>query len=278
MRRLATIGAMAAAMLILWGLLNARADPVVRRATLALMNWPARARPVRVALLSDVHFGSVAMGPGRLRRIVAQINMLRPDLIVIAGDFVAGHDKASGTRAIADAAPILRGLRAPLGVVAVRGNHDNWGTRAQVHAALTRAGVTVLENWAVVRGPLAIGGLADITRRHDIGGTARLLRQLPGAKVLVAHEPDFANYLPADVPLLLAGHTHCGQVLIPFYGAAERVTDDPRLLCGVVRFAKRITVITGGLGTSVIPLRFGAPPDVWLLTLGPRPAGARPGR
>ena len=146
------------------GLHNARADPIVRRMTVRLPHWPAGAAPVRVVLLSDIHLGSAAMDVDRLSRIVAQVNALHPDLVLIAGDFVAGHNRACGAAAAVALAAPLRALRAPLGVVAVRGNHDNWGSNAVVAAALGRAGVAVLRNAATMRGPLAIGGVADATR------------------------------------------------------------------------------------------------------------------
>src|SRR3954462_6463540 len=90
-----------AAGLALWGHINARADPIVRRANVALPDWPAGAQPVTVALFSDVHIGNSTMDADRLTRIVAQVNALKPDLVLIAGDFASVHDSTGAPAGIA---------------------------------------------------------------------------------------------------------------------------------------------------------------------------------
>jgi predicted MPP superfamily phosphohydrolase len=199
---------------------DARADPLVRRLTVPLADWPRGARPVRVALASDVHIASATMDGVRLRRIVAQINAERPDLIVLAGDFIEGHDPAEPARVAPALIGALRGLRAPLGVVAVLGNHDYSTNAPVVLRALKAAGIVVLRNQAIARGPLAIGGIDDDTHRHDdVARTVAELSGLSGARVMIAHSPELARQLnritPAPAGLLLAGHTHCGQVVLP---------------------------------------------------------------
>ncbi|WP_375393123.1 metallophosphoesterase [uncultured Sphingomonas sp.] len=258
------------------GYRHARADPVVRRMTVRLPHWPAGAAPVTVALLSDIHLGGPAMDASRLARIVAQVDALRPDLVLIAGDFVFGHDPAKGVRFAGGLAAPLARLRAPLGVVAVLGNHDHWTAPAAVTGALGRAGVTVLANQAAERGPLAIVGVDDAFSGHAAPGAAlAAARRLPGAPVLLTHTPGLA-LPPGAAPLVLAGHTHCGQVVLLWVGTVvatspllHRRLFDPRYRCGAVRDPGRLTIVTAGLGTSVVPLRFGAPPDLWLLRLGP---------
>ena len=261
-----------------WSYRNARADPVFRQARIAMAGWPAGARPVRVAFISDIHLGSSVMDVARLKRIATQIAARQPDLVVIAGDFVAGHGRVEGARSAAALGDALAVLRLPLGIVAVRGNHDNWSSRGGVHLALARAGIRLIENEAVVRGPLSIGGIADVTRHPDPAKTFAAMRALPGARVLVAHEPDYARGVPHDVPLFLAAHTHCGQIVLPFVGPVKPPIANLRYLCGLVRDPGHVTVIGGGLGTSVVPLRLGAPSDVWILTLGPTTAAAHRGR
>ena len=251
-----------------WGFLNARADPVVRRATLALPNWPAGAAPVRVVLFSDVHIASATMNEARLARIVGQVNALKPDLVLIAGDFASGHDSARAAEMARGLSP-LAGLRTRLGVIATFGNHDEWTSPAVIRRALETAGVTVLDNQAVQRGPLAIGGAGDAYTGHqDLPALGDAMRGLTGARIVLTHSPDLAPQLPADMSLLLAGHTHCGQIVLPLYGPITHVAA-PRYRCGVIHEKGRTIIVTGGLGTSTVPLRFGAPPDLWLLTLGP---------
>lgn len=243
---------------------EARADPVVRRMTVRLPGWPAGARPVRVLLWSDLHLGNGATGPRRLARLVARANALHPDLVILAGDYVAGH-RAPDASAAAPMLAGLRGLHAP--VVAVMGNHEYWTDAPRVEAALRAAGVLVLANTAVRQGPLAIGGVDDMVNgRADAAATVAAMRALGGAPVLLSHSPDLAPRLPAGVPLLLAGHSHCGQIVLPGYGPVVEVTR-PRYRCGAIREGRRLTIVTAGTGTSVVPLRWGAPPDWWLLTL-----------
>ncbi len=98
MRRATKWGAAACAVLLALlgaataiGLVESRARPIERQATIPMSGWPAGATPVRIALLSDIHLGNRAMDPARLRSIVGQVNAARPDLVLIAGDFVGGH-------------------------------------------------------------------------------------------------------------------------------------------------------------------------------------------
>lgn len=245
----------------------ASADPVVRRATVRLPNWPAGARPVTVLLWSDLHLSDRATGPERLKRLAGLANALRPDLIVLAGDYIAGHEPEDA--AVAPELRALRGLRAPFGVVAVMGNHDYWTDGRKVRRALEGAGVTMLANAAVRRGPLAVGGVDDmVNRRADVPATMAAVRRAGGAALLMSHSPDIAPRLPADAPLLFAGHTHCGQMLLPGYGPPVDVAAR-RYRCGAVREDGRLTIVTAGTGTSVLPMRLGAPPDWWLVTVGP---------
>ncbi|RYY23891.1 MAG: metallophosphoesterase [Sphingomonadales bacterium] len=248
---------------------EAMRDPVVREASLSLPGWPEGAAPVKVVLISDLHIGSVAMGAERLTRIVSQINALKPDLVVIAGDFISGHAANSAARIGEPMVAPLSGLKPPLGVVAALGNHDHWTGGAATRALLQRAGVTVVDNDAVQRGPLAIGVVGDEpTRNDDIPAALAAMAKLPGGRLMLSHSPDIFPDLPADT-VLLAGHTHCGQLVLPLFGPLAEVSDfGARYRCGLVRERKGVVVVTAGLGTSVIPLRLGAPPDLWLLTLG----------
>jgi predicted MPP superfamily phosphohydrolase len=258
------------------GLVNALADPLERSGAVGLPNWPAGAAPIKVALLSDIHIGNVAMDAARLRRIVSQVEAAKPDLILLAGDYVVGHD-ATGidARAVQLTGP-LSGLRAPLGTLAVLGNHDYWTEAQRVRAALTSAGVTVLDNQSVRRGPIIVAGISDAFSGHDDIAATLATAQAPGPVVALTHAPEIAPRLPPTVHLLLAGHTHCGQVVLPVIGVvpgwsphAHRSLHNPRYLCGVIHDPGRTVIVTGGVGSGTLPLRIGAPPDFWLITLGP---------
>lgn len=263
------------AALVTWR--NARADPVVRRAVIALPRWPAGAAPIRVALVSDVHLASAAMDEGRLTRIVERIAALRPDLLLVAGDFIEGDVPADAAGIAVPLARALSRIRPRLGIVAVPGNHDHWTSVAAMTQAVERAGGMVLANRAIVRGPLAIGGVDDeYTGHDDLPGTLAALRPLSGARVLLTHSPDLAPLVPADVTLVLAGHSHCGQVVLPLVGPPVLpLRTRRRYMCGIVREGARTTIVTAGLGTSELPFRLAAPPDLWLLTLGPQRTARR---
>lgn len=260
------------------GLREAVSRPVRREARLALAGWPRDAPPLRVALLSDIHLGNRAMTPERLGRIVEEVDAARPDVVLIAGDFLAGRrSDGAEEKAPALTAPLSR-LKAPLGVVAVLGNHDYWTAPDAVRAALERAGVTVLANRAVQRGPLALLGVDDaFSGRDDVPATLASAR-VRGVPVVLSHSPDVVHRLGAGFPLVLAGHTHCGQVVLPWYGpvttraplAGWKPLYDPRYRCGVIARDGRTVVVTAGLGSGTTPIRLGARPDWWLLTLAPR--------
>lgn len=256
---------------------SATREPVVRRASLTLPNWPGGEPGIRAVLISDVHVGGPDMPPERLARIVSQVNALSPDLVVIAGDLIT--DKRAATRwySMAEAIAPMAGFRTRLGAFAVLGNHDHWRDGDAARVALKRAGVRLLENEAVQVGPLALGGLDDdFTGRARVAPTVAALRALPGAKMVLSHSPDPFLELPRDVQLMVAGHTHCGQVALPFYGALQTMSRyGRRYACGIVREEGRTLIVTAGLGTSGVPLRLVAVPDMWLIELGPRRAGAR---
>ncbi|HEX8261762.1 MAG TPA: metallophosphoesterase [Allosphingosinicella sp.] len=271
LQRLFVMLLLAATAVVAWAYWTAVSDPVVRSTRVAAARWPGNVPPLRLLLMSDVHVGGPDMPPARLRRIVEQINRLRPDIVLIAGDLVT--DKRLATRYYShdEAVAPLAGLRPRLGTVAVLGNHDHWRDAAAARRALAEANIRVLANQAVQVGPVAVGGLDDdFTGRADLRATLAALRRLDGPRLILSHSPDpFPDAAP-DVFLMLAGHTHCGQVAPPLIGPLSTMSKyGRRYACGVVRERGRTLVVTAGLGTSGIPLRLGAVPDLWLVEVGP---------
>jgi predicted MPP superfamily phosphohydrolase len=280
LQRLFLALAFAGTLLLLFCYWTAVSDPVVRSARVAVDGWPSGEPGLRLLLLSDVHVGGPDMPPERLRRIVGQINRLEPDVVLIAGDLVT--DKRLATRYYShdEAVAPLTGLRPRLATVAVLGNHDHWRDAAAARRALARAGIFLLENEAVQVGPVAVGGLDDdFTDRADLPAALAALRALKGPKLILSHSPDpFAEPAP-EVFLMLAGHTHCGQIAPPLVGPLSTMSDHGRrYACGMVREGGRTLVVTAGLGTSGIPLRLGAVPDMWLVEIGPRRAKLKGGQ
>lgn len=261
------------------GYREATAPPVVRRLVLAVPQFPSGAAPVRILLFSDLHVHGPDMPPERVARIVDQINALHPDLIVAAGDFV-GDNWVGARYGVAEAIAPLGALKARYGVYAVLGNNDYDAGAAEIVRALEGAGVRVLRNEAVAAGPLAVGGLdGRLYGTRAAWKAARdkafdALARTPGTELLIVHRPDEFVRTPQSVSLVLAGHTHCGQVVLPIVGALATGSDYGRkYLCGVIREGPKTLVVTAGLGTSHVPLRIGAPPDMWLITVasqGPR--------
>jgi hypothetical protein len=256
-----------------WAYRTATADPVVREAEVALAGWPAGRRPLRALLVSDIHVAGPDMPPARLARIVEQMRALRPDLVLIAGDLVSDKKWSTRRYTMVEAVAPLARLRAPLGVFAVLGNHDHWRDAGQARAALRAAGVRVLDNDAARAGPLAIGGLDDaFTDRDDLAATLRAMERVGGVPVLLSHSPDPFPAVPARIGLMVAGHTHCGQIVLPWYGTISTMSDHgDRYACGRIDEEGKSLFVTAGLGTSILPLRIGARPDIWLIRIGPEP-------
>lgn len=264
-------------LLAAWGYSNAVAEPVVRRATVGLRDWPAATAPLRIALLSDLHVAGPDMPPRRLAAIVAQVNAAQPDLVLLAGDFVSDKRVATRRYSVDEAVAPLGELSARLGVTAVLGNHDHWRDAEAFRRALPAVGVRVLDNEAVQRGPLLVAGSDDdFTGHSDMPRLTAAVSSARGPVIALSHSPDIAPALPDSIQLLFAGHTHCGQIRLPGIGAVSTMSRyGERYACGVVLDGKRTVIVSAGLGTSLLPLRFGAPPDFWIVTVGPEARQAR---
>jgi predicted MPP superfamily phosphohydrolase len=255
-----------------WGAVR---NPVVRHARIELPDWHTDAI-LRVALLSDLHVAGPDMPPERLARIVEQVNTLKPDLVLIAGDLVSDKRISTHRYSEEEAVAPLGGLRARHGVVAVLGNHDHWRDCSGLRRALEANRITVLSNSVIVRAGLVLAGADDdFTGRADPAALVRAVAPLKGPVVTLSHSPDITPALLPRFGLVLAGHTHCGQVALPLIGRPATMSRyGDRFACGLIREGERTIVIGAGLGTSVLPIRIGAPPDWWLLELTPRAAPA----
>lgn len=216
---------------------------------------------LRIGLITDVHV-SPAVADADVHNAVALLRLARPDLIALGGDYVTDFDT---TRAEA-AAEILAPLAdAPYGALAVLGNHDD---DRVVPAALDAKGFVVLRDahtTLTVRGELVdIVGLRYWTRRTT--DVAKVLQGTRATKILLAHDPRRLSDAAAhDVPLVLAGHTHGGQVVLPGLGAvaARRFP----VVAGMARERNTTLFVSRGVGTVVVPMRLNCPPEVSVLTL-----------
>jgi predicted MPP superfamily phosphohydrolase len=271
-------------------------EPVLRlrvtRYHPAPRQWPADF-PLRIAAIADIHACDPWMSLERIEAIVDRANALKPDIVVLLGDYVAGLHQVTRIIPANEWARVLAGLKAPLGVHAVMGNHDYWDDRmvqrsgrgpTVAHRALEAAGIPVYEN-DVVRltkdsRPFWLAGLGDqlafapaqrfrSTVRFgadDLAGTlAKVTDDAP--IILLAHEPNIAPVVPARVALQLSGHTHGGQVRLLGWSPAVSPKHGLRLAYGHFRL-KCDLIISGGLGCSIMPVRVGVPPEIVEVTLG----------
>ena len=254
--------------------------------------WPADF-PLKIAVIADIHACDPWMSLDRIGTIVERTNALNADIIVMLGDYVAGHRHVTRFIPAREWASVLAGLKAPLGVHAILGNHDYWEDKTVQRAgqgttvarrALEAVGIPVYEN-DVQRltkdgRTFWLAGLGDQlaflpARRFrqvgrvgvdDLGATlAKVTDSAP--MILLAHEPNVALRVPSRVALQLSGHTHGGQVRLLGWSPALRAKHDARLDYGHVRL-KCDVIVSGGLGCSIMPFRLGVPPEIVLVSLG----------
>lgn len=254
------------------GLSNATSVPIQRSTNISIAGLPGEIEPFRIALLSDIHVGNLAMRPERLTDIVRQVNEAKPNIVLLAGDFIIGESEAGAAKRARDLAP-LSGLNAPDGVFAVLGNHDHWTDPEAIRRNLADAGISVLENEAVGLGRITLVGIGDRFSGHDnISLAAKRAEAIGGVPIAFTHSPDISPDLPEHFRVLLAGHTHCGQMVAPLVGPIVRYSQGRRLYdqkyrCGRTDDANRSTIVTAGVGPGAVPLRFNAMPDWWMVEL-----------
>lgn len=252
------------AAILLYGFLIERLWLRVKRFEVELRRLPDQMDGLRIAFLSDFHVGE-AISQGAARRAVRQALALKPDLILLGGDYLYEFwphpDKV---------AEILRPLRAPLGVYGVLGNHDFRGRTPEAKAALAEAGVGLLENQSVHIGDrLVLAGVEELEGgRPDF---AKALRGIPKSATVIAlcHNPDLVYEAARHrVDLMLSGHTHGGQIRLPIFDALLTNTNLPRKYAeGLFCFGHTRLLVTRGIGIVGLPIRFMCRPEVCLVTL-----------
>lgn len=248
---------------------------VVREQAVTLADWPP-GRALRLAVLADLHTGAPHMSLARLRGVLERVRTLQPDALVLLGDYVIQDVVGGRFVAPEDTAAVVGAWRPPLGTFAVLGNHDGWFDGPRVRRALERHGVRVLENEALRcpwgRGGFWFAGLADLWTGHP--DPTRALAEVPTGEpvIVLTHSPDVFPLLPSRVGLTLAGHTHGGQVRLPLLGTPIVPSMyGSRYVAGLVVEDGRQLFVTSGLGTSIVPLRLGVPPEIALVSLRPVP-------
>jgi len=251
--------------------------PRIVRKEILLRRWPERLEGFTIALLSDFHYDPYfSVHP--LRSSISMVNRLRPDLIALTGDFVTEPfhaNKLNRLRSAVAAEPcaqLLRQMQAPYGLWAVLGNHDVVTDPNRVIDTLRAVGIQVLGNQSVpIEGTgtrFWLAGVDDVLEdRSDLDAA---LSKVPANEpvLLLAHEPDFADYVAGfPVDLQLSGHSHGGQVRIPFVRPLWLPPLAKKYIWGLYKIGGLTLYTNPGLGTVGLPVRMNCPPEITLLTL-----------
>lgn len=259
--------------------LNYSSEVQIVRRSFTMKDLPPGLKGLKVALLADLHRGPV-VSYDYLEGVVKQVNSLEPDLILLPGDFVSKSNVY-----FADVTKLLKQLRPRIASLATLGNHDHWEGTEEAIACVKAAGVELLHNSALHLTPerqltrgtgssgLCLAGVDDVwTGRPDLSqALAGVDQGVPC--LLLSHNPDFAEDEAAlatglRVDLQVSGHTHGGQVVLPGVGPATTGSDfGLKYIYGEAQGPAWKVFTTRGIGTSIVPVRVGAPPEIVLFEL-----------
>ena len=249
--------------------------PHIVRREITLQRWPEHLDGFTIAFLSDFHYDR-CFSVHPLHAAIGMVNELKPDLIVLTGDFVSlplfkEEDKTVASHA-EPCAELLCQMHATHGLWAVLGNHDAFSDPDHVTAALRAKGIQVLVNQSA---PIEtngarfwLAGVNDVLGEHADLDAA--LRGIPKneATVLLAHEPDYADYVKGfPVDLQLSGHTHGGQIRLPLVPVFYLPELGRKYVKGLFQLGPLTLYTNIGLGTVAFPVRLNCPPEITFITV-----------
>ena len=229
-------------------------------------------KPLKIALIADVHAIWPWMTPRHIKRIITKTNELKPDLILLLGDYVSTHPFGIQPNAV-ESYSLYNELQSKCGTYSVIGNHDLHGSVGWLEA-LRNSDIPLLENEAIKLNcngqDFWLAGLEDLWWQDaDIKKTLDYVKD-DDPIILMMHNPDSFVDVPNNIALSVAGHTHAGQIRFPILVSVESVVPSKygkRFEYGHIKNDNKDLVVSGGLGTTGIPLRFMNPPEVVIVNL-----------
>jgi predicted MPP superfamily phosphohydrolase len=264
---------------------------VVNESTIYIKNWNPAFDGLRIAMIADIHGGSNNVTEEKIREVVARCNDHNPDVVVLLGDYVSQtsglkpQDERELKMPVETVARNMAGLLSKYGVFAVLGNHDGWYGDNNVAAALTADGYKVLQNEVAfiqnsdgqririygMKDHLALTGgwyKTSADARNDLKDTGH------DDLIVLEHSPDMLPVISGEfsispeLRLLLAAHTHGGQVWLPILGRPIIPSGYGQKYAYGHIFDRGVDVfVTSGIGTSVLPIRFMVPPEIAVVTI-----------
>lgn len=221
---------------------------------------------VKIAIAGDFHLAK--HDENRIKKAVKLLNETNSDLILLVGDYVNGISEIQ-TLSFDKITSNLSRLKSKNGVYAVIGNHDIWLGQNKVKSALSKANINILDNENCkinINGKMiTLAGTNDFT--EDKADLVKTLKNAEKPIILMTHNPDIFPFVPKDVDITISGHTHGGQIVLPFFGALVVPSGyGNRYASGFVVEDGRTIFITKGIGTSILPIRFNCTPEIVVIT------------
>ncbi len=271
-----------------WALLIEPNRLIVKNYKLELNHWATELNGFKIVAISDIHGGSNFIDQAKMRELVARTNEQEADLIVLLGDYLSPEyfDRTQIKLPLKTVVQSLSGLKSKLGVYVVLGNHDNEYGSEKIRREFEKVGYRVLENEAVAINYnghwIRLLGTYDILKTsnnweetsQEVKSALNQLEIQAGKVIVLTHNPDALVYMTEefliseDLALLLAGHTHGGQCSFPIIGAPIVPSSfGQKYVAGHIRDQGIDLFVNTGIGTSILPIRFGVPPEISVLEL-----------
>ena len=265
--KIAGFGSVAAGLLGIYPFLIERNLVLINRYRIPVPALPESFNGFRVVHLTDLHLGPI-VSSAFIEHVIEKANKLKPDIIVCTGDYVQGRDSKKEINTVW---PILAKLQAKHGVYSVLGNHDHWASAAKSLEWLQRTGQSLLHTCRAIykdKERIIIGGAGDYWEDKLMIDKCFSSTDEGDCRILLTHNPDSVD-TKFDTPLslILSGHTHGGQVSIPFYGPPVLPVKNKRYSSGLIKTPKGNLFISKGIGCVAYPVRFNCAPEIALLDL-----------